>query len=453
MKPYWVVVFLTVYMPLETVILKFLPGSDQLFLVAQFGSEILIYLTFILFLLKYVLLDKPLRKTPLDRMFFLFIGVAILTIVVNQSPLIGGLINIRSLLRYVILFYLVVNIDMTHKQAARLVKIILTMGFFQIIVGFVQLGSGGVINQFLLPRQTEISIAGQSRQFILLTKGREFNSIFGTLGDTLFFGLYMLIVLALSANRFRLWNARHIALSGVIIFAIGYSYARAALFGVCLLAFIVFTIRYGRKILFFASFLMLPLIIVFVIWVVGVVNSSEGFISPERESQNIIQNITGIFSREYIEIAKQQRLGALIGILPTVLANRPLLGFGPDEETTIDKINHVEPNFLYKVLDKRGFEDVYWVAFVAYYGLIGATVLILLLYKMYRSAKMIYQKTTYAVTKDIALAAICMCGLTVFLLFFYRVLEFRVYSFHFWLLFGLLFNLNITEQRAAVLKG
>ena len=47
-----------------------------------------------------------------------------------------------------------------------------------------------------------------------------------------------------------------------------------------------------------------------------------------------------------MKVAQKQRLGALIGNVPTVLANKPLLGYGADQNTTIERLNKSKRSFL-----------------------------------------------------------------------------------------------------------
>ena len=254
----------------------------------------------------------------------------------------------------------------------------------------------------------------------------------------------MLIFFAVYLGQLKRLNVFSVFFSMIIFIAIGYSYARAAVFGMLLTLLIFCRLRYGLKTLIALSFPVL--LTTSILLSFFLCNPPNGFVSPLRTEQNILQNITGVFSKKYIEIAQKQRLGALLGTTPTILANRPFLGYGPDEETTIDRLNKSQPSFLLRTLNKRGFEDVYWVAILAYYGLTGVFLIAFILYKLYSSAYKIYRTSIHNLTKEIAFTVICIVGLTPFLLFFYRVLEFRIYSFYFWLLPALMFGLDARER-------
>ena len=444
-RPYWVVLFLTAFIPFENLVLKFLPVSDQIYFASQFASEMLIYMTFVALVLRKLLDGRAFRRTPIDVPLLAFVGVAILSLIVNRSPLFGSLVNLRALLRYVVLFYLVMNLDLTPKQALWLIRIILVVGLIQLLIAGLQLASGGAWNELLIPRQTEINIAGYSRQFTLIIRGRELGSVFGATGDTVFFGLFMLIVLSVYLGRLKALNLLSISFVVIIFVAIGCAYTRAVVFGMLLMLLIFYRLRCGLKRLLLISFPMVLLGILGLLLVIS--NPADDFVSPLISKQNIIHNVTGIFSRRYIEIAQRQRLGALTRVVPTILANRPILGYGPDEEGTIERLGKSRPSFLESPnLDKGRFEDVYWVAILAYYGLPGVFLMALLVHKLYSSAYRIYRTSAHELTREISVMVIYIVGLVPFLLFFYRALEFRIYSFYFWLLPALMFGLHVQER-------
>lgn len=447
--PYWVVLFLTAFMPFENFILKFLPVPDQIYLASQFAGEALLYITFAALILRKLLMGTPFRRTPVDVPLIAFVGVAILSIAVNQAPMLGSVMNIRVVLRYTTLFYLLVNLDMTPVQVKQILRIILFVGLVQIIIGGLQLVGGSGLNSFLTPKQVDLEIAGQSRQFVLVNRGREIGSAFGTLGDTIFFSLFMLIVLVIYLGDVQRLNAFRLFILGSILLAIGFSYARAVVFGTFPVLLVFYRVRYGLKRTLPLLLLIFVAVIVALFLITSSFNTSE-FVAPVKEKQNIIQNVSGIFSREYFTIAQKQRTGALIGIAPTILASRPILGYGPDEHTTIERLNSSQPSFLLKTLTTKGFEDVYWVAVLAYYGVVGVCVLLFLFQRLFASIWKIYKEASEALTRNLAFATLCLVGLTPYFLFFYRVLEFRIYSFYFWMLTALVYSLFRSERQSVM---
>lgn len=447
-RPYWVLMFLVAFMPFENFILKFLPVPDQIYFASQFVSEFLIYLAFAILILQKMLRGASFNRTPIDAPLLAFVIVAFLSIVINHSPVMGSLMNLRSLLRYTILFYFVVNLDLKPRHVEWLLRIILFIGLIQLSIGALQLITNGALHEILMPKQVDTQMFGQTRGFVLVWRGRELGSIFGTLGDTLYFGLFMLILLAVYLGHLKRFNLGSVFFFSLIFMAIMYSYTRAVVFGMLLMLIIFYSLRYGMKKTFILSFLMMPAIIAGTVLAFNSFSKNE-YIHPVKQQQSIVKNITGVFSRSYVEKAQKQRLGALIGITPTALANKPLLGYGPDEETTIARLNTSQPSFLLKTLAKKGFEDVYWVAILAYYGLAGVCIFICFFCRLFSSAWKIYRITKDELIRKIAVAVICIVGITPFLLLFYRIMEFRIYSFYFWLITALMFGLYARKTHMA----
>ena len=139
-RPFWIVLLLTIYLPFETICLNLLPPNSTIYLAAQFSSEIIIYYALIFQIIRKIICRKILTTTPIDRPLIGFIILAIATTLLNHTPILGSIVNLRALLRYVFLFYLVVNLDIKPQKAQLLLRIILIIGMIQIIVGQVRSG-------------------------------------------------------------------------------------------------------------------------------------------------------------------------------------------------------------------------------------------------------------------------------------------------------------------------
>ncbi len=441
-RPYWVVLFLAAFLPFEIIILKFLPVSDQLYLLAQLSGEMLIYLTFLLFVVKKFLQRQFFVRTPLDIPILLFLAIVLITMIVNQPPLVSSLLNVRTLIRYIFLFYLVVNLHLSSQQVSRILQIILIIGAIQLFIGGLQRVGGTAVNQILLPREANAELAGQARSFILASRGREIGSIYGTLGDTIYYAYFLLFVLAIHLGRIRKFNLLNIIFILGIFLAINLSFSRAAVFGFLFLMIILVRSRIGlnRSLMFVLT--TVPYLFLIVFAIIYTANETT-FINPVQQEQSIFENIGGVFTRRYFEIAQKQRLGHLLGAAPTILANRPFIGYGPDEETTIDNLNNSDPSYLIVPLKGRTantFEDVFWVALLGYYGIFGVGLIAFIIYRFYHVAWQISQHAQQHVTRELALATTYTMALAPVLLFFNQTLEFRIYGFYFWLLPAMLFS-------------
>ena len=448
-RPYWIILFLVIFTPFETIFLRYLPLPRQIASFAEFTGELLIYFAFAISITRKLLTQGTLRKTPIDFPLILFTLAAFTSIIVNQAPIVSSLLALRSIVRYIFLFYFVVNLNLSQTQVKRLLHWLIFIGIIQIAVGVIQIMTNGAINSFLLPKLGNLEIAGQSRQFRILINSREIGSIFGTLGDTVFYSHFLLVVAAVYLGGIKRLSLTNLVFLGAILVAQGYSFVRSTFFGLLLLFMMFSRVHFGLKRLFLFFLITFPLCIGGLYLVINSATRNNSYNSPVFFEQSIFENITGVFSQRYIEIARTQRLGALIATTPTVLVNRPLLGYGPDTLTTIEKINNSQPSFLLRTLDRRGFEDVYWVALLAYYGLVGVAILTLLLIRLFLTARRVCKITDSPLTKQLALTVMNLVVLTFFLNLFNQSLEYRAYALYFWLFPALMWSLFVQESKAS----
>ncbi|MYB92294.1 hypothetical protein F4054_19490 [Candidatus Poribacteria bacterium] len=440
--------FLTGYVAFEEFILKFLPVSDTLYSYLRFVGEILIYVAFGKRVIHKLHRGIPFVKTAIDLPVIGFYTVVLLSILVNGSPLMGSLYNVRPLARYIVLFYLVVNSSLSERKIETFLRIILGIGIFQLTAGVIQWIGGPAAFDFFLPRESTLNIGGFTKEYRLLEIGREIGSVYGTLGDTVIYGVFMILVFIIYLSRIRRLEYLNLLGAVVLFFFIARSYSRAATFSALLAGGAWYYFHFGWKKtlrLACATALAFGLLLT----VVNPFNLE--YINPRKARVGLVGNVTGVFSGDYVRIAQKQRLGALIGNVPTVLVNKPILGYGADQNSAIEGLNMSQRSFLLKVLGKEGFKDVYWVAILCFYGVLGLVFFALIFYQLFRAAFNLYKRsvsTSFAgardvissrVTQRIANIMLCLVAVTVFLLFFNRTLEFRGYGFYFWLCAGLMF--------------
>lgn len=431
-----IIYFLTGYFAFEEFILKFLPVSDSVYSYFRFLGEIFIYVAFGKLVLNKLYKGIPFVKTPLDFPIIGFYIVVFLSIVINRSPLIGSLYNIRPLARYIVLFYLIVNSPLSKQRIDTLIRIILCIGVVQIGIGMIQWFGGPTLYDMFLPRASTLEVAGFTKEYRLLEIGREIGSIYGTLGDTVIYGVFMIVVLVIFLSRVKRLEYLNLLAIGILLMFIARSYSRAATFSALLACVVWYFFQYGWK---KTVRLSLAVLLIFGI-LLAIVNPFElEYVNPRKARVGLVGNVTGVFSGSYVKVAQKQRLGAILGNVPTVLANKPVLGYGADQNTTIDRLNKSKRSFLFKVLSKKGFKDVYWVAILCFYGVLGLVLFAFIFYRLFIASLRLYKRTANRLTKEMALVMLCLVVVTVFLLFFNRTLEFRGYGFYFWMCAGIMF--------------
>ncbi len=469
---YWLILFLVVFIPFEDFTLKFLPVSDRLYFYARFLSELSIYILFAIIIIQKLIKGISFFRTPLDLPIVIFLGIALMSAIVNKANVFESITSIRPVIRYIILFYLIVNINITLTRANTIIRYFIYVGTAQLTIGIVQFLSRGAIDDFLKPRSSEVDIGGVTKNYTLLS-GREIGSIYGTTGDTVLFATFMTLFLILIISRMYIANHQVLkydksylvkssskkknVFSSILIFGtiivIALSYVR-----ICVISAVIIVLAYSllkfykRKKKRIGIILILTSLLIPIIFILININFFDNFNGPQyagndrQIQQSVVDNITGIFTERYINIAKQQRLGALTGIPLTVIYNKPFLGYGPDQLLTIENLNNSPTSFLTKVWTEEGFKDVYWVAIMSFYGVAGLSTMIWTYYRLYRWARIIYIRTQKKVIKEISLSVLAITLVTIFLLFFNRTIEFRIYSLYFWLFAGLMFNLYSQEK-------
>lgn len=437
-----IIYFLTGYVAFEEFILKFLPVSDAIYSYLRFLGELLIYAAFTKLVFHKLFKGIPFVKTPIDFPVIGFYVVVFLSMVINRSPLIGSLYNIRPFARYIVLFYLIANSPLSDKRISTLLRIIICVGITQLLAGAIQWVGGPSAFNFFLPRESTLEVGGFTKEYRLLELGREIGSIYGTLGDTVIFGVFMILVLVVFLSRVKRLEYLNLLCIGIFLIFIARSYSRAATFSAILACAAWFYFQYGWK-----KTLRLSLTIVLVFGIVLAIANPFNleYVNPRKAKVGLVGNLTGVFSGSYVRIAQKQRLGALIGNVPTVLLNKPILGYGADQNSTIEKLNSTKRSFLFKVLSKRGFKDVYWVAILCFYGILGLGLFTFIFYRLFFAALKLYKYSINRFTREIAMVMMCLITVTVFLLFFNRTLEFRGYGFYFWLCAGLMFASDSTH--------
>ncbi|HQV01762.1 MAG TPA: hypothetical protein PLO59_11405, partial [Bacteroidia bacterium] len=194
-----VVIGLAVYLPFESMILKLLPLPDSIVSFFHFGIEVVIYVLFLTLLLRNMSMGKFFHKTIADVPYLTFLCFAIFTMIVNHAPVSESLVDLRGLLKYSLLYFVVANIDFSPKSARTLLNAFVVVAFFQCLIVTFQHFFG--IAEFWYPRANELEIAGKTTNAKLLVEGfkggREQGAGIGTFGDTVPLANYAVITLTL----------------------------------------------------------------------------------------------------------------------------------------------------------------------------------------------------------------------------------------------------------------
>lgn len=354
-------VALAFYLPLENFLLKWLPVSDFAYLLLRQIPDLLVGLVALHAWLRHCYRQGP--RLPLigglaDPAILAFIALAALAIAVNGASLAHSFANLKALLRYVLLVYVVLMLRPTEREARRFWLALAAGVVIQMLFGAAQWIGGIGVRDLLAAREVQEQVAS----FTLRFTGARFqgvNDLMGTQGNTINYALFLIVGLAAwTAERGRDVAAHTLGTLLLLLF-IYLTGSRAALLTALLVVLMgqLFAHGHGRFMLFSAAAAIL---------------AADYLLASGLSSDP--SNLTHIFTRDYLAMAMNQRLGIVALVLPGFLLSRSLwLGLGPDEEAVAGFVAASlpeVPRILLAVLPQV-VEDVYWIALLFYYGLGG----------------------------------------------------------------------------------
>ncbi|PIY62204.1 hypothetical protein COY93_03555, partial [Candidatus Uhrbacteria bacterium CG_4_10_14_0_8_um_filter_58_22] len=164
-RPEAMVMALAVYTPLEPFLLKFVP--DELYIFARYLPELLVYGLVAVAVLRVLSRCRELTSTPIDLPFAFFLIVALTSLVLNAVPWFSGLLGLRQIVRFMLMFFAVVYLEPERKFVRRLVLVMFGVVVFESVLGIVQSFVGAPLDELLIPSEQRFY------ESIQLTSGTE----------------------------------------------------------------------------------------------------------------------------------------------------------------------------------------------------------------------------------------------------------------------------------------
>jgi len=352
---YYILLFLSIYLPFEVFLLKWIPVSNAIYpILKQIPDLIIFSLTFSIISINLYLKNKiNLQNKYIFYILLLFIGLTILSIFFNKSSYLIGLLKLKTILRYVLLLFIVNDSFLTNHQLLNIISRIFSAVMIQSIIGFIQLFENKTITAFFKPRL--IIFQGK----ILFSK---FEYIFGTMQHSIDYALFLTIGLIIWLY-FNKEFTRSIIINKIIIlwllFSIYMSGSRIA-FIVAIINVIYFYFQNQNIKRFLITLTGISLIISSTLAI--------SFNNPGRTNEDFFY----FLSPKFYKMLKKQRLGLIQDVLPLFIKKNKLIGLSPDKEFVTKKL--LSDYNLPAVLKPKLYniiEDVFWLAMLIYFGLIG----------------------------------------------------------------------------------
>ena len=401
--------FLVVYLPLEEFILKWVPVSIAIFNYLLLISDFIILLIIIIYLSKSNFILK-IRKE--NKYLFWFIIFSLVSLIYYQHWN-AYFLKIWVLTRYIILFF-IVRKTFTKNTFKKFEKYFILIFFIQVIVGVIQFFEFPILYELFTPRG---DLPKAANWFVKGEMG-----LAGTFTFTVNYGYFMYAFSAFIVIS-EISNNKKLALIFITSILSLYSESTISF----LVTFILF-LRYYSLVYPKLFYRLILFIIVFLILFFK--ESLMSFFSP-------LILIFDMFSEQWIiESLMFTRLG-ILKLFPLFFSNdlfTILFGFSLDGETLTLFVQNIMGNDIPHVLLNNtvvGIEDVYWVAHLYYFGLIGVIFYLLIFKKIYNLLNPI--KTNYKNKNELYTIRFFLI-LTLLTAFINQTFSFKSFIFYFFMI-------------------
>jgi len=411
------------------------------YLIAKTATEVFLYLVLLLVLCYHLVRGRLLRCRPtfFDFCMAAFLLVALMSTVINHGSLVQGLLNVRTMLRYMAIYYIIVLSGWvpTEKQLGKIFNILIAIALLQAFLAGLQHFAGDEFrDRYFGPLITDDDISGL--HIFMEANETKIGVGYGTFGKPAAFAFFLLFVsvtiLAAAHDRYRrkkyfLWGAYFIVLLGIV-----FSYKRGALLLAIVAPFLVAWFM-GRK-RYVLRYIGVGL--VFIPLIVGILSDfkQSNYASAKKVELSPIETISQLLTQEYWENTNTSSRGWVIQEVGSeALSSLKLIGYGADPENA-QKLLAQRGGMFEKLVGWNAFEDVYIVAATVYYGPIGVVLLVLSIGYIFRMAL----KQSSAELPQCRKAAAILATIIILMLggvFLERILELRAFAFPFWVFAGM----------------
>jgi len=437
-RPELIIGGLALYTPFEPFLLKFVP--DELYLYARYFSEGLIYLLVLVVLYRVLVRRSVIRSTPIDLPFIFFCVVMLASLIINAVSPVIGLLGIRQIVRFIILFFVTIYLDPEERFIKNLTWALFTVMLFQAALGVVQSVAGGRLDEYLIPSERRfyesIQLTSGVEQFwspgtrVFATMGR-----YDQLGTFLcFFALLAIGLMYRSSDRTERRRLGILALA--VMPALALTLSRASWFGFALGLFVIggilmkdWRVRYG-----YAA------VIVAAVGYLAVTGLTVRYLIDSPE-QTTVERFFEAFSYERWR-GEYYGLGRLFWIVQTptvVVRSSPLFGVGPGQygggAVAALGNTHVyeQLNLPFGVYGSEGYIDNNWFSLWGETGTIGLGFYLWMFIALGSAALVVAHRSKDPFLKGLALGYVgCILAVS-FQALLATYLEVRTLALYFWL--------------------
>lgn len=456
--------FLIFWFAFESVFLKYFSQDTAAYL--RYLPEVVLYTQlFFLLIHRWINGDRLLIKTPINSVFLGILFLAFFSSLWNGLPVITAVLGIRQLIRFILVFYLVVYAGVSRATIRKFIILLFGITFCQSLIGLLQYFNGGALDRYLVSDTdffigNDIIVAGGVEQFWesgtfvsgTFRRYNELGAFFSLISVVFisFFYTYRDLLKKKSNKKYYIY-----LFFGFVAFFATFllTYARAAwlatFFGMMIVAVFVYRdkkIMYGITVIVACVFLYLGSFVL-------INNVSVEVLSFQRSS-GFAERILNTFSRVEFE-GSLSDFGRLYFILktPKVVALSPFIGVGPGmygggvAATLNNREAYDRAGIAFGIYGETGQIDNNWFSIWGELGTLGLILFLVLFFRLYQSGYYIYRQSKDLMTKMLGGALQGMVVVAVIISFFAPYFEIRTFAFYFWLLAGCTVSLAIEKNK------
>jgi hypothetical protein len=123
-----------------------------------------------------------------------------------------------------------------------------------------------------------------------------------------------------------------------------------------------------------------------------------------------------------------------------LISSFKLLGYSPAQDFALERAAAKLFGSNMPINNLPIINDVYWVAFIIYYGLAGLAIYFFILYKLFQSSRYVLKNSTDPYFRIFALTLATMALLVIPYSLILRTFVFRSFGFYFWLIAGIVIS-------------
>ncbi len=450
-KPAAVISGLAFYIPLERFVTVRLP--DTAFILSQASGEIVLLALLAGILLKRTVRGRHFVSTPIDLALVVFVGICLLSALINGVGLSSTAYGVRILLRYAIVFYAIVNAGFTRRQLRFIFAAYVAAMGIQIAAGLVQVLSGGSAKEWFIASR-EVAIGD-----VTFAKGQReggtglglFTVIFGTLDSYNDYGMFLalawLTAYALSRERHGFYEKGQLRLLLLLGFAcVVLSFSRSSLLAVVIGLTTISYVRGNRALAWTTA-----VVLIVGLGAIAVLGAEySGQYLPVRTT-NLLYRWVRPFVPENLALtqAGNYRLFLALVVSVRVLAQSPVFGLGPG--TFASALTLSAGSALYENLGMSPERaalyaaDSNWTTVLVQTGLVGLVAFLFIMFGMAGFSGRAFRTTSDPTLRGACLAQISATTALVVAGFFGPFFEARYTSFYYWVLGGIVVALARAE--------